>query len=76
MISNTMQDIELFTITNTVSATTANITSLGILAAMANINALLAMDLANKENWIIFWHAPLNYNVITNHVYLNYDTNF
>ena len=36
MISNTMQDIELFTITNTLSAATASITSLGILAAMAN----------------------------------------
>ena len=54
MISNTFQDIELFTITNTLSAATANITSLGVLATMANINALLAMDLANNKNWMIF----------------------
>ena len=76
MISNTFQDVELFAITNTLSAATANITCLGVLAATANINALLAMDLANNKNWIIFWHAPFNYNVITNHVNLNYDTNY
>ena len=34
------------------------------------------MDLANNKNWLIFWHAPFNYNVINNHVYLNYDTNY
>ena len=34
------------------------------------------MDLANDKNWTIFWHAPFNYNVVTNHVYLNYDTNY
>ena len=57
MISNTLQDIELFTITDTLSAAPANITSLGVLAAMANINALLAMDLANNKDWLIFWHG-------------------
>ena len=33
MISNTTQDIELFTITNALSTATTNITSLGVLAA-------------------------------------------
>ena len=33
------------------------------------------MDLANNKNWLIFWHAPLNY-FVNNHVYLNYDTNY
>ena len=76
IISNTTQDIELFTITNALSTATANITSLGVLAATANLNALLAMDLANNKNWLIFWHAPFNYNLVNNHVYFNYDTNY
>ena len=76
MISNTFQDVELFTISNALSTATANITALGVLAATANTDALLAMDLANNKNWIIFWHAPFNYNVVNNHVYLNYDTNY
>ena len=76
MISNTFQDIELFTITNALSTATTNITALGVLAATANTNALLAMDLANNKNSLIFWHAPFNYNVVNNHVYLNYDTNY
>ena len=42
MISNTTQDIELFTITNALSTATTNITALGVLAATANTNALLA----------------------------------
>ena len=49
MIGNTTQDIELFTITNALSTSTTNITSLGVLAATANINALQAMDLANNK---------------------------
>ena len=36
MVSNTTQDIELFTITNALSTATTNITALGVLAAMAN----------------------------------------
>ena len=76
MISNTFQDVELFTITNALSTATTNITALGVLAATANTNALLAMDLANNKNGLIFWHAPFNYNVVNNHVYLNYDTNY
>ena len=54
MISNTFQDVELFTISNALSTATTNITALGVLAATANINALLAMDLANNKNWLIF----------------------
>ena len=81
MISNTTQDIELFTITNTLSAltdsaATANITSLGVLAATANLNALLAMNLANNKNLTIFWHAPIYDNVINNLLCSNYDTNY
>ena len=49
MISNTTQDIELFTITNALSTATTNITALGVLAATANTNPLLAMDLANSK---------------------------
>ena len=29
-----------------------------------------------NKNWLIFWHAPFNYNVVNNHVYLNYDTKY
>ena len=76
MISNTTQDVELITITNALSTATTNITALGVLAATANTNALLAMDFANNKNWLIFWHAPFNYNAVNNHVYLNYDTNY
>ena len=48
VISNTTQDIEFLTISNALSTATTNITALGVLAATANTNALLAMDLANN----------------------------
>ena len=54
MISIRTQDIELFTITNALSTATTNITAFGVIAATANTNALLAMDLANNKNWLIF----------------------
>jgi hypothetical protein len=53
------------------STTNANLSSVAIVAGGASVSALSAIDIANQKNWIIFWHAPFNYNVTNNHVYLN-----
>jgi hypothetical protein len=76
MISNTTQDLELIQLETRMGAAEGNITTLGALAGTANIDALAAIDLANQKNWIIFWHAPFNYNVVNNHVYFNYDSKY
>jgi hypothetical protein len=49
----------------------ANLSSVATLAGGASTSACTAIDTANQKNWIIFWHAPFNYNVTTNHVYFN-----
>ncbi len=46
MISNTKQDLELIQLHAALSTVTGNITNLGVLAGTANINALVAIDLA------------------------------
>ena len=76
MISNTTKDAELIQLQSGLQTAQANIITLGTLAGTANINALGAIDLANQKNWIIFWNSPFNYNVNSNNVYLNYDTNY
>ncbi len=55
MISNTTQDLELIQIQSGLSSAHANITSLGVLAGTANINALGASDLVNQKKWILFF---------------------
>jgi hypothetical protein len=71
MISDTTQDFELLQSQNGLSTTNANLSSVATLAGGAATNVLSAIDIANQKNWIIFWHASFNYNVTTNHVYLN-----
>ena len=55
MISNTTQDLELIQLQTGLSTAQANITSLGVLAGTANVNALAAIDLANQKSWILFF---------------------
>ncbi len=55
MISNTTQDSELIQLQTALSTVSGNITSLGILAETASINALGAIDLANQKSWILFF---------------------
>ena len=50
MISNTTQDLELLQLQQGLTTAQGNITTLGTLAATANINALAAIDLANQKS--------------------------
>ncbi len=69
MISNTTQDSELLQLQAGLSTTNANLSSVAIVAGGAATSALSAIDIVNQKNWIIFWHAPFNYNETNNHVY-------
>ncbi len=71
MISNTTQDLELLQLQAGLSTTNANLSNVAIVAGGAGTSALTAIDIANQKNWIKFWHAPFNYNVTNNHLYLN-----
>ena len=75
MISNTTQDLELLQVQSELSTAQANITSLGVLAGTANINALAAIDLANQKSWISFSQKPLRSDISSN-VYLDFDTKY
>jgi hypothetical protein len=75
MISNTTQDLELVQLQSGLSTAQANITSLGVLAGTANVNALAAIDLANQKSWILFFQKPLRSDISSN-VYLDFDTNY
>ena len=75
MISNTTQDLELLQVQAGLSTAKANITSLGVLAGTANINALAAIDLANQKSWILFIQNPLKCD-LSNKVYLDFDINY
>ncbi len=70
IISNTTQDVELASISNTLSTDTANITTLGALATTANANALAALNLANNKQFILFSQKPLQFD-ISNNLYLS-----
>ena len=75
MISNTTQDLELLQLQQGLTTAQGNITTLGTLAATANINALAAIDLANQKSWILFFQKPLRCD-ISNNIYLDFDTNY
>ncbi len=57
------------------TTTNGNLASATV-AGGAATSALTAFDIANQKNWIIFWHAPFNYNVTTNHLYLNINNTY
>ncbi len=50
MIRNTTQDLELIQLQSGLSSAQASITTLGVLAGTANINALAAIDIANQKS--------------------------
>jgi hypothetical protein len=75
MISNTTQDLELIQLQSGLSSAQASITSLGVLAGTANINALGALDLVNQKSWIFFFQKPLRSD-ISNNVYLDFDISY
>ncbi len=58
MISNTTQDLELIQLQSGLSSAQASITPLEVLAGTANINALAAIDLANKKSWNFLLKNP------------------
>ncbi len=75
MISYTTQDLELIQLQTALSTVSGNITSVGVLAGTANINALATIDLANQKSQILFFQKPLRSDISSN-VYLDFDTNY
>jgi hypothetical protein len=71
VISNTKKDLEILQLQSGLSPTNGNLASVATVAGGAATSALTAIDIANQKNWIIFWHAPFNYNVTNNHPYFN-----
>ena len=66
MISNTTKDLELIQLETRMGTAEGNITTLGLLAGTANINALAAIDLANQKSWILFFKKPLRSDISSN----------
>ncbi len=75
MISNTTQDLEFIQLQGSLSAAQASITSLGGTLFITSTGTLLALDLVNQKNWILYFKKSLSSDLSSN-VYLDFDTNY